>query len=157
MAKHNQLEEYRESQSSEDSVRTDPRKSSATSSHDQFRKLQMGLTNCDPNRHYVGALVRDGDAVARYEDQGYVVETVRKGGPKYNGYSTAKYGEPILFRGHMLMSIDNQELAAYNAKRQAVCDALRNKMRLKKEKGQNFTGVDGVIVDRHDVDIPAPA
>jgi hypothetical protein len=157
MANHKQLEEYRQSQdSSEDSIRSDPKKSSAVSSHDQFRKLQMGLSNCDPNRHYVGVYAQDGDALSRCEDVGYVVETVRQGGPKYSGFTTAKDGEPILFRGHILMSIDKKDLAAYNEKKQAQCDALRNRMRLKKEKEQSFTGVHGVIVDSHEVDIPAP-
>jgi len=159
MTKHEKLEEYRQSQDSENSIRKDPPKSSAVSSHAQFRKDNMGLINLDPKRHYVGVFARDEESVARYEGEGYVVETVRNDGPKYSGYSNANTGEPVVFRGHILMSIDRIELAANNARKQAQSDALQNKIRNKKEEDQRYDGtygVAGVSVTQHEVSIPAP-
>lgn len=156
MAKHNSLDRYQKQTAQ---FRKDPAKSSAVSSHSQFRKNNMGLENLDEKRHYVGVYAQDQDSLARYEGEGYVVETLREGGPRYRGYSTAKEGEPVTFRGHILMSIDKEELAENIAVRQANCDAIQRKMKSKKDEDQRIDGrygVPGVIVDRNDLDMPSP-
>lgn len=71
----------------------------------------------DPSRYYVLVNERSGgefdvsfyaglaEGIGLPNSDGYVVETVREGGPKFgHGGETGRSGEPIRFRGHVLMS-----------------------------------------------------
>jgi hypothetical protein len=67
------------------------------------------LKNADPGRKYVLVNLSDVDALGTYEENGYVREVAHKDGPRLFGMRTAqKDGEVILFRGHVLMSVDKE-------------------------------------------------
>lgn len=72
----------------------------------------------DPSRYYVLVNERSGgefdvafysglaEGIGLPSSDGYVVEIIREGGPKFGhgNDATGKNGEPIRFRGHVLMS-----------------------------------------------------
>lgn len=69
------------------------------------------LENRRDDRHYV--LVYSGDGaefgVPYYESLGYSIETVQPGGVALKAGRTSKNGEPVSFRGHVLMSISTED------------------------------------------------
>lgn len=85
-------------------VRYDPRHR-----HADGHGIGNGLINPEPDRVY--ALIRSDDQLMGpdyYEALGYEVERHWKGGPKLRIGPTAREGEPIMFMGSVLMSIDKK-------------------------------------------------
>jgi len=61
------------------------------------------LLNRRPDMYYV-AVSKDGEAIGQYEGMGYAIERYEEGGPRFS-LRTVKIGEPIEYRGTVLMSI----------------------------------------------------
>ena len=79
---------------------------------------KLNLENRDPDRHYVYAYLGDDHlGFEYYRDLGYRTETHHPDGVRPGG-SSGKQDEEITFRGHVLMSIDNEtreEIDRYGA------------------------------------------
>ncbi len=67
-----------------------------------------GLVNRDPGKYYVAAN-RSTGAVEEYEYMGYAIEYFSETGVKFAAGKTVKVGEPLEYRGHVLMSILSEE------------------------------------------------
>lgn len=66
----------------------------------------------DPTRHYVAVYQNSEDyGPEYYEYLGYEVEIAREGGPRFLAGRTAKMGEPVTMRGHVLMSCTGERKA----------------------------------------------
>lgn len=71
-----------------------------------------GLKNTDPDRKYVLVYLNEvAMGVEFYEENGYSKEVHREGGPRFFATRDQKVGEPMVFRGHLLMSIGKEEHA----------------------------------------------
>lgn len=72
------------------------------------------LANKDPRRHYVLANPNCEDTgVSFYEAQGYVIETLRKDGPRFPGGRTSREGDKVTLNGQVLMSCPIEEYHSY--------------------------------------------
>lgn len=74
-----------------------------------FRQVEgrmiTDLSNKDPKRHYVLANPNDPYCgVDEMAARGYLVETIRKGGPYYPGIQASKEGSAVTRLGQVLMS-----------------------------------------------------
>ena len=68
------------------------------------------LDNKRPDKKYILANEEDQHMGRRfYESIGYMVELAEKGGVRFANGVTVKEGEPLVTRGHVLMSIDLEE------------------------------------------------
>lgn len=80
------------------------------------------LVNADPKSKYIFANVRDEDTgVMMYEHAGFVKEIAREGGVQMEVKRTP-LGQEIMYRGHVLMSIDAAEARAQWEYMQAEAD-----------------------------------
>lgn len=96
----------------------------------------LELDGKDPSRHYVFAYDLDQMCGRPYlASLGYQVEKYREGGVKVKNGDTGNPGDPIMFRGHVLMSISNEQRQAIDQDGQAWANRVEEK-----------------IVRRHDVD-----
>lgn len=92
------------SQVSQAAKRKDPVRRHADGAHNIAT-----LRGADPRRKYVLVNMSDLDAMGTYEENGYVRELSTHDGPRLFGMrTTIKPGEPITYRGHVLMSVDKK-------------------------------------------------
>jgi hypothetical protein len=66
------------------------------------------VRNADPKRRYMLQYMQDTDGYERRLENGWVVEMKRQDGPIVGSGMSIKDGEPIMRRGHVLMSLDLQ-------------------------------------------------
>ncbi|MDX2253285.1 MAG: hypothetical protein NW202_13450 [Nitrospira sp.] len=115
------------------------------------------VRNADPTRHYVLVYTPQVD---EYAENDYMIELVREGGPMVGAGVTAKAGEPVQYRGHILMSISKESLRDQvingsldgHAFGQKWADAMEERI-LQKDGGNDpLRGIGGsyMRVDRND-------
>ena len=81
------------------------------------KETYAAVKNGDPSRSYVLQYLSDEDGFTSRIENGWVVEQFREGGPMVGPNMNVreqrayKVGEMIVYRGHVLMSIDKQSLA----------------------------------------------
>ena len=87
----------------------------AASRQDPVRRSLDGVSNeligarADRKYIYVYTNAADGTGVPFYEELGYSVEHHGEGSPRMVGVKKQPSGQPIMFRGHVLMSIPLEE------------------------------------------------
>ena len=86
-----------------------PRKDPRPRTHDGAN-TGVKLINRDPAMWYVG--VAKGDAIEEYLNRGYDFVREEEGGVRFSVGKTSKNGEPIEYKGHVLMAI-SLEAKAY--------------------------------------------
>ena len=138
--------------------RSDPRPRRFEASHDGVK-----VKNRDPSKHYVGV---NTPQIEEYAENGYIIEVVRKGGPMFGIGLTAKDGDPVSYRGHILMSIDKAEMKRQESegsldglgKGQQWADEVEERILMR--NGQDpLRGIGNYVqVDKHDpqYEITAP-
>lgn len=116
-----------------------PRRVDAMEKAGQFKQL-------DPKRHYVAVYkAAEENGIGEYEERGYVVELVRADGPRsITGTKTRGEGQPVEYRGHVLMSIEREELAAQEAQGQAEADALERRIIRRDGMVDHMRGIHGL-------------
>jgi len=112
----------------------------------------------DPTRRYVGVFAKDETALERYFSEGYQIEKSRQDGPNLTTGITCKDGDPLTWRGNVIMSIPKDEYARQQADRQQTLDNIRNSMRARKDADSRAirAGGRGIRIEEHEVRIPPP-
>ena len=89
----------------------------------------LELENKDPRRHYV--LAYDLDTLcgrAYLASLGYQVEKRVEGGVHFKNGEVGQMGEPLMWRGHVLMSIDQETRAQIDADGARWADHVENRI-----------------------------
>ena len=105
--------------------------------------VQFNLVGHDPERyHYVGVFRGDDDAWMNYSLKGYEqVEYRGADGPRVRGARTCEMGQPLEYKGHVVMALPREE---YDAQQQAAFDRgrllqqhMQGKIAARREVGDN--------------------
>lgn len=115
-----------ESPAEETSARKDPRPRPVGG------MVHLDLVNKDPRKKYVGVYQGDTDAMMSYNWQGYTPVIFKKGGVAIRGLRTCKEGEPLTYRGHVIMEVLKEDWQAVYDEGQGLADKRATAMQGKR-------------------------
>jgi hypothetical protein len=116
------------------------------------------LKNTDPTRRYVGVFRHDETALENKLAAGYRIERVRPGGPEFLAGHTGKEGDPLLWKGNIIVSIDIAQYREQMLAAQANVDAMIRAVKARTDDNGRAIRqrIPGVRIDSHEVNIPEP-